>query len=416
VIIFLAARRIGISPILSVLAASTPLSFPVLLHYATEARPYSMEVCAVVLLFFVPCWFLDPLSEWKMDLLSCSAALLITSHYSAFLSGFAACLVALFPLRPAQTAFRRALRFAIPLGVAVAASYLLQAQYQFGYLITGGGQVAPVFRPLVLYGRDAAAQWEMIRGNFLETGALPITVYLVGAPLFAWLGPLSLVRLRAAVWKTFLFTAFSVLFLLLASLAGKLPWSWPTRWSIGYQTLSACCLAMIVLTVGTCFWRAAASRYGKARIIVVGLIATVGWSFQLRDALRSEHPYYETIATQLGELSRSSAAKSLRLFVQYNATPTTRYLLELGPLKGKFNYPGSFHFEQPEERNAANPISATEYDVVVLTHTQFIDAYSARVRDGTWESTATPPPSCLLRLRPAEGDGTVVGSARPLHR
>jgi hypothetical protein len=240
----------------------------------------------------------------------------------------------------------------------------------------------------------------MLRGNFLETGALPIPLYLLTAPLFLWLGPNSQTRLRALVWRTFLFAALSVLFVALASLAGKLPWSWYTRWSIGYQTLSACCLAMIVIMTGTWFWQGATGWYGKARVMLLGACFAVAWFMQVREAVRSEHPYYETIATQLRELRMSDKAQSLRFFVQVNATPTTRYLVELGPLKERFRYPRNFHFETPQEVQNRTSISAKEYDVIVLTHTQFIEAYSARITDGGWKITANPLPSCLLMLTP----------------
>ena len=59
VVVILSARRCGASPIFAALAGSIPLGFPMILHYATEVRPYSMEACAVALLFFLPCWLTD---------------------------------------------------------------------------------------------------------------------------------------------------------------------------------------------------------------------------------------------------------------------------------------------------------------------------------------------------------------------
>lgn len=396
IIILLSARRAGTNPVIAALAASMPLGFPVLLHYATELRPYSMETCAVAFLFFLPAWFLDKPRDWMVVALGCMAALLISSHYSAFLSGFAACLVVLFPLRPLRPAVLRAARFAIPLGIVVVASYLLQARYIFGYLVTGGGHVAPVFVPLVLMGKDAAARLALLQENFLDIGPLPITIYLLAAPLFVWLGPRSLPRLRSLVGRTFAFTALSVTLVALASVTGKLPWSWPTRWSIGYQTLSACCLAMIVIAVGTCLWQLAKSWPWKVLAIAAMACVVTAWSMQLDRAIRSEHPYYETIASHFQALASSPDAKSLRFFVQMNATPTTRYLVEYGPLKGVFSYPKNFHFETYEERRDKSPISAKDYDIIVLTHRQFADAYSARIPDGTAQVNSAPPPSCLL--------------------
>jgi hypothetical protein len=396
IIIFLSARRAGINAVIATLAASIPLGFPVLLHYATEVRPYSMETCAVASLFFLPCWLLDKPRDWVIVILGCAGAFLITSHYSAFVYGAAACLVALLPIRSLRSAVLRASRFAIPLIIAVAACYLIFARYQFGNLITGGGRIAPVFEPLVLSGKDSRAVFALLRENFLEPGALPVTIYLLGAPVFVWLGPRSLPRLRSLVARTFVFCELSVTFVVLASMAGKLPWAWPTRWSIGYQTLSACCLAMIVIAVGTCLWQKTAGWPWKVLVIAAIACFVVAWSMQLERAVRSEHPYYETIASHLQALASSGNAKSLRFFVQINATPTTRYLVEYGPLKGAFNYPMSFYFETQQEAKDKPPISAKEHDIIVLTHSQFSDAYRARIVDGTAEIIAMPPPSSLL--------------------
>jgi len=382
-----------------VLAAAIPLWYPMLVHYATEVRPYSMEMCAVVFLFFLPCWMVDEPRDWVLDLLGASAAILIASHYSAFLSGFVACLVVLLPLRPLRAALKRAARFAIPLGIAVIVSYILQAQYQFGFLITGGRQVAPVFRPLVLYGKDFGAQLAMIRENFTETGALPLTVYLLAAPFFAWFGPRSVARLRTVVWRTWVFSALSVFLLMLASFAGKLPWSWPTRWSIGYHALSASCLAMIIATVGTLLCQIPVGWPGRIRLALLTSCLLIASWMVIDYAVGTEHPYYETTATQLQSLAASGKAKSLRFFVQFNSMPTTRYLVELGPLKGAFSYPQNFHFETMREMTDKTPISANDYDVIVLTHNQFVDPYRTRISGGTADVNSTPAPSSLLMIR-----------------
>jgi hypothetical protein len=397
VIVLLSARRVGVNPVIAALAASAPLGYPMLLHYATEVRPYSMEACAVAFLFFLPCLLPDEPRDWVVLATGCAAALLVTSHYSAFLYGVAACLVALLPIRPWRKGFRRASRFVLPLGIAATASFFLFARYSFGTLMTGRARIAPPFRPYVMSGNDTTTQLALLRENFFAYGALPITIFLLAAPLFVWLGPRSLVRLRTVVGRTFLFSALSVSLVALASLTGKMPWAWPTRWSIGYQALAACCVAMIVITAGTILWQMAETWRWKAVEVVAAVCIVTAWSIQVLEALHSEHPYYETIASQLQALADSPNAKSFRFFVQRNATPTTRYLVELGPLKGAFSYPKNFHFETPQEANDKTPISSRDYDIVVLTHSQFSDAYTARVTGGAAvESIATPAPSCLL--------------------
>jgi hypothetical protein len=196
-----------------------------------------MEACAVAFLFFVPCWLADERRDRIAIIIGCMAALLVTSRYSAFLFGAATCLTALLPLRSLRAAVPRALRFGVPVSISAAAAYLLFARYQ----VSGSLQAPPYCEPFMLHGKNMAAQLAQLRENFLGPETLAITFFLVAAPLFFWLGPRSLTRLRFLVGRTFVFSALSVTFVALASLAGVLPWAVRTRWSMGYQSLSACC-------------------------------------------------------------------------------------------------------------------------------------------------------------------------------
>ncbi len=395
VVIVLSALRCGANPVFAALAGSIPLGFPMLLHYATEVRAYSMETCAVVFLFFLPCWLYGQRRGWIVIMIGCSAALLVTSRYSAFLYGAAACIAALLPLRPVRTAFVRAARFSVPLIISVATGYLI-----FGRFQVGGTQQAPAYvAPFLLKGKDAAAQLALFRQNLIGPDALPITLFLVAAPLFYWLVPKSLIGLRSFVSSTAVFCALSVVFAVAASLAGMLPWEIHTRWSIGYQALSACCLAMMIIAAGAYFRESVGNRRWKTLFVGAGACFAVAWSMQLKAAVRAERPYYETIASHLQAVARSANAKDMTFFVQPNAAPTIRYLCEFGPLKGAFNYPGRFRFETEQEAAKPTSIPANAYDVIILTHFMFADAYRARVVGGKAELNALPPPSCLLIIR-----------------
>jgi hypothetical protein len=66
---------------------------------------------------------------------------------------------------------------------------------------------------------------------------------------------------------------------------------------------------------------------------------------------------------------------------------------------GVFSYPASFHFETGPEAAAKAPITATDYDVIVLHQSFLADAYQNRVVGGTGERRNEPGPSCLLILR-----------------
>jgi predicted transcriptional regulator len=394
VVVILSALRCGANPIFAALAGSIPLGFPMMLHYATEVRPYSMEACAVAFLFFLPCWLTDERRDRRVILIGCVAALLVASRYSAFVFGAAACLTALLPVRPLRSAIARALRFGLPVAFSAAAAYLLFARYQLN-----GSHHAPAYvEAFLLSGKTAAAQLSLLRENLLGLNALPIAIFLVGAPLFFWLGPRSLIGLRSFVGRTAVFCALSLTFTALASLAGMLPWAMHTRWSIGYQSLSACCLATIVVAASICLCRMAADRPWRTVVIATAVCFAAAWSMQLEAAVNVERPYYQTLGSHFKVLAGSPDAKELRFFVQPAAMPTVRYLCELGPFKDAFGYPQHFHFETELEERVGTPISANQYDVIVLgyCYAAFANAYRARLADGKAELDASPQPSCLL--------------------
>lgn len=196
-----------------------------------------------------------------------------------------------------------------------------------------------------------------------------------------------------------MFCILSVTFTAAASLAGRLPWAIHSRWAIGYQALSACCGAMIIIAVSVCLGRWAADWPKKILLSGMAVCFATVWSAQVKQAIRTERPYYETIGSHLKVLANLPNAKDLRFFINFNSSPTTRYLCEFGPFKGAFGYPARFHFEPGEESNKGTPVSVNDYDVIVLTHFSFVAAYRARVTDGTAELRASPQPSCLLVLK-----------------
>lgn len=394
VVIFLAARRAGVNSFVAVLAASVPLGFPMLLHYATEIRAYSMETCAVAFLFFVPCWLQDEQKPRRLALLGGIAALLLTSRYSSYLFGAAACAAALFPLRPAWTSLRRFLCFSLPCLASVAAGYWIFARLQ-----AGGVHRAPAYvEDFLLQGKTTAQVLARLHENFLSREALPITVYLVLAPVFTWFGPRTLAGLREIVGRTTLFCVLTIILTATGSLMGKLPWAFYTRWSIGYQALSACCLAMGVIVTGRCLLLRTTTWPWKTLAFVSAGGFSAIWGVEMNRAVHATRPYYESIASHLQTLGGDPRARDLRFFVQSGASPTVRYLCEVGPLKGAFSYPGNFHFESGVEANNSAVIAADQYDTVILTHFSLVETYRRRVK-GTVELRSDPQPSCLLLLK-----------------
>jgi hypothetical protein len=394
ILIILAALRFGARPLTAALAGSIPLAAPMLLHYATEVRAYSMEAFAVVFLFFLPCWLSEKSSDRTRVILGCVAAVLVASRYSAFIFGGAACVTALLPLRPFRGAILRGCRFGIPILISATAAYFLFARYQ----LNGSHHGPSYVEALLLSGKNSAVQLALIRENLVGAYGFPIILFLLGTPLFSWLAPPSLASLRILTNRMAIFCALSMIFTVWASLTGFLPWAVHSRWSIGYQSLSVCCGSMIVIVIGICLNQWAAVWPRKLLVVAASACFALLWSVQVKDALAEERPYYETIASHLEVLARSPHARDLRFFVQFNATPTTRYLVESGPLRGVFSYPKNFYFETQQDIDNKLPISPAKYDVVVLTHFQFSDAYSSRVVDGTAKFIASPQPSGLLLL------------------
>lgn len=395
-IIALATRRTGASWPLAALAATAPLGFVMLLHYGTELRAYSMEACAVALLFFAPAWWGGRFDLRRTLTLGLVAAVLVSSRYSAYFFGAAACLTALPPLRPPSEAVRRALAFGIPVTLAVILGYAIFARLQ-----AGGSHEPPAYvEALLLKGKDSTAALALLKRNFLSRDALPLTVFLLAAPLFVLFGPRGLADFRAFVSRAWLFSLLSTIFVAGVSLAGKLPWAIHTRWSIGYQALAACCLALGFVVLVR--WIAHLAPARLSPLVHAMLLAAGAW-FAIQESTRAvgaPRAYYETIADHLASLSAEREPRSLRFFVPSNASPAVRYLCERGPYRGLFSYPGQFHFETPEEVAEHTPISASKYDAIILTHVSLAESYRARVTGGTASLQTAPQPSCLILLAP----------------
>jgi len=395
-IIGLSARRAGSPWMLVVLAASAPLGYSMILHYATELRAYSMEVCAVALLFFSPVWLGPRFDLRRAFLLGLIAAFLVASRYSAYFFAAAACVAALLPFQPRTEAVKRAVAFGVPIVVSVALGYLLFARLQ-----AGGTHEPPAYvEAFLLKGKDTTAAIALLKENILGRDARPLSLYLLLAPLFVRFGPTSLSAFRQVVGQTWIFSALSLLLIVGASVAGKLPWALQTRWSIGYHALSACCLAMG--TVVVIRWIVSLFPPRPAAVALTLLVATsaVLWSTQIDRAVTRSRPYYETISDHLGAIAQSRDPKTLRFFVPSNASATLRYLCEYGPYHATFDYPAKFHFETPKEVESRTPISAGQFDVIVLTHISLSENYLTRVTDGTSELQRDPQPSCLIILTP----------------
>ncbi len=398
VVIVLAGRRLG-GPVASyALAALAPLGSFMFFHYATEIRAYSMEGLAVLFFFFLPTWTDREGGIGRLLFLGAIGALLVGSRYSAYLYGAAACIVVCLPLRPFKGMIIRSLTISLPIAVMVAAGFLIFGRYQ-----AGGAQKAPAYvEAFLLQGKDIAAIVAQIRQNFFEPEALPITIFLIVAPLVIFFGPASLERLKTFLGRAVLFVVLSVMFVAVASWTGKLPWAVHTRWSIGYQALSVACLASLIIMIGTLIRELLSERIGKFIGISLCVMALSGWAWWINIVQKQPRPYYETVGSLLSVIAERRDSRSLRFWVTEHANTSVRYLCEAGPLKERFLYPSNFHFETAQESSNRTPIPAGEYDIIVLNDQSVLPGYIERVvlSQVDWlEIMNTPPPSAVIVIK-----------------
>jgi hypothetical protein len=219
-VVYLSARRMEAGCVTAAFAAAIPFAYPMLVHYGTEIRAYSMEACAVAILFFASAWIHDRRNGFAIGMFGCLAALFAASRYSAFIYAAAACLTALFPLRPLAVAMKRTALLSTPIVLSVVAGYWVFARHQ-----AGGTHRPPAYvEGFLLHGKEPDVMLSQLSENLFSPSAIPITSFLIIGPFFFLLGPRLMDSLRRIVGRISLFAWISVLFTAFASLAGRLPW------------------------------------------------------------------------------------------------------------------------------------------------------------------------------------------------
>ncbi|MFM1921646.1 MAG: hypothetical protein RLZZ303_3280 [Candidatus Hydrogenedentota bacterium] len=401
-VIWLAGRRLKIPPSARALAALAPCGSVMFFHYATEIRAYSMEALAVWYFFFLAAWTEREERTSRLVLLGTIGALLVGARYSTYLYGAAACLVLCIPLRPVGLFFKRSLLVAAPVTALVAAGFMIFGRYQ-----AGGTQRAPGYvEPFLLQGKDSSFILQQLKQNFFVAEAWPLTVFLLLAPAYFILTRAELTRFRTFVMQAWLFVVIAVLFVIGASVIGKLPWAIYTRWSIGYQALSAACLATLIMMTAASGRTLAPARLQKPIGAAAFSLALVLWGVHVHHVQKQPRPYYETVGSMLEQLARRNDKAELRFWVTGHASASIRYLCEVGPLKGAFTYPSNFHFETPNELKDSTAIAVDSVDVVILHNQSLLPAYQSRITGSDKKPLSStivlPPPSALILLEPQE--------------
>ena len=393
VILYFGARGFGTGPLWAILVASIPLTSSMLLHYATELRAYSMEALAVGWLFFTPLW----LNQYKKGLavfaFGIIAAILASSRYSAFLPAGAACFTALFPFKPWRQAFTRALLFSAPILFMVFAAYLLFVRYQ----AVEGLKPPDYVNEFLLEGKDWSSVMKAFKQNLFSAPGFSILAFVALSTVLYFFN-----SEKTSTWKNIivhqgLFTAITLLITIFVSWWGKLPWAVDTRWSIGYHALGVFCLGTMIATIGINFDKTKNTKLIKWKIPVFIFLSILVFKSQ-QEAFSKGRPLYETVAFCLQDCKENGWG---RLFVSNHAIPSARYLIEVGPFVGRFDYPDSVYFESAIEQQGQEPICATTYDSVILHDTSLMDSYLQRIKGKVVEIRKYNP-TILIRIQPAE--------------
>ena len=401
-IIWLAGRRLEISPAARAFAALAPCGYFMFLHYATEIRAYSMESLAVWYFFFLSAWTDREERNSRLVILGLIGALLVGARYSAYIYGGAACLVLCISWRPLGLLVKRGLLVAAPVTALVTAGFITFGRHQ-----AGGTQRAPSYvEPFLLQGKESDFILQQVKQNFLVHEAWPLTAFLLLAPVWISLTRVELTRFHTFVMRAWLFVVIAVIFVIGASVLGKLPWAIYTRWSIGYQALSASCLATLIMMTAASWRTFAPARLRKRVGAVAFVIALVFWWWHVHQVQKQPRPYYETEGSMLEQLARRNDKAELRFWVTGFASASIRYLCEVGPLKGQFTYPSNFHFETPNELKDSTAIAVDSVDVVILHDQSLLPAYQSRITGSDKKPLSStivlPPPSALILLKSQE--------------
>lgn len=396
ILIWLSARRLEVPASAAALAALAPCGFAILLHYATEIRAYSMEAFSVWYFFFLAAWTQREERTSRLLLLGMIGAVLVGSRYSAYLYAGAACLVLLATGKPANILLKRCLFVGAPITIFVALGFMIFGRYQ-----AGGSHRAPAYvEPFMLQGKDADFIVQQLKQNSLAIEAWPITGFLLLVPIWLLVTKTESTSFRQFAVRAWLFVVISLVFVIGASVAGRLPWAIHTRWSIGYQALSAACLATLIMMLAESWRTFAPLRLHKPIGAVAFVLALAFWGWHTHHVQAKPRFYYESAGVMLEQLARQHDKAKLRFWVTAYAGPSVRYLCEAGPLKGQFTYPANFHFETAEELKASAPISTKSIDVIVLHDQSILPAYESRIAtlDNTRPPTniTLPPGSALI--------------------
>jgi hypothetical protein len=360
-------NNLTISLFMSFVAALSPL----LIHYAFEVRPYSMEYLGTVLTVYFVERFKVKINNRGLMLFGCLMAIFMTSRYAVNIPILISVLIILFLViknsRDTKQFIVSAFSFGFPLLVSSILIYTLTFRYQI-----------PNVKPPV-YVLSYMLKYKNITA-FPDFPAFIIFnipfIFFVGLYLYCK-------RYNRNIANKFdlfflIIIANNLAFIILSFL-GINPWHAGIRWCITLNVLSFLCVAAI----GCIFYLQLSNKlnqYLLNRILtwttIISCITTI--------VLLSTVPvlrYKQNDATY-DFLSKVNLGEYKYIYVNGSGSSTLRYLFEYGALKSSYNkkfYPDKFDLSQAilgtneHVIKNLNEINPNKYDLIILSQHQELD-------------------------------------------
>jgi len=325
------------SHVITLAAGLVAASSPILLHFAFELRPYSMEACGVVITIFL----LERASRRpaisKFLLIGMVCSIFILSRYSFVVMVIAAG-IGVFKIvyeMPLRQRCAYLVIYLLPVLLVSAGMYIVMLKNQ-----NVGIKPPDYVQIYILQGKPLR---ELLQISFKGL----FSVYAIGSTLFvATYLLLSWCKVKSAKHELFslyflIVVTVTALFVLL-SIMGKYPWCPNERWGITLHVLSM----LSWLPLGLMIVRSArlSEKIGwkRVRFLMAGGTAVAALLIAFKIHYKTPDTTYENIIAIGPEKFVGK-----RVFVNNKGKSTVRYLYEFGPLQkyASSTYPKSFLLE-----------------------------------------------------------------------
>jgi hypothetical protein len=203
------------------------------------------------------------------------------------------------------------------------------------------------------------------------------------------------------IW--FFIVLYNLSFFILSA-AGRYPWYFYSRWSIGLNAIFIISLSCL-LAIAYKLFKPLLSQAGKypginilaSLIFIISFISMTAFYAKMHGYNANDSLYPKL------KILFAENYKDYNLFVARNATPTVKYLFEYGPLKDKYYsgfYPSHFIFETEYQYNKNIIINTSNINIFVFTQigpSELTNYLENRINCKVTQITASSPPSYLFK-------------------